>query len=386
MRKGDEEIRWGDVEWRLLLGRVLELPEMQQLRMNQALSEALGGPLGRESKRAGQARARREAVEAMREAAVALELPPGQAPKVEEFKRAARGGALSMSFAAVYGAFEERWELATRLYEERPIPRSPAQRAVQREVGRGRGANLQAPIVGLRMWLEGSPADTSLSASDYHEWAIEHNERRSKGERRAGESTWAICNRLRLSWSRVLAVAQGEIDLQVAQEEELAERLAECGPLVGVELSCWLLELATSETQIKRPGYPRFVARLGRKPHWLLDEIRAYQRGERRFDHAAGSLEGAYLDSYEVAEMIGETRYELRRRLYQRRVGATPHRPDPYIPLPTGLSGARYYWERAAVEAWLAEREVRREERLRDSIAWKRPAGRHKGGLKKRRA
>ena len=27
MRKGDEEARWGDVEWRLLLGRVLELPE-----------------------------------------------------------------------------------------------------------------------------------------------------------------------------------------------------------------------------------------------------------------------------------------------------------------------------------------------------------------------
>jgi predicted DNA-binding transcriptional regulator AlpA len=385
MRRGDEQERWGDVEWRLLMGRVLELPEMQQLRMHQALSEALGATLGRESKRASEARSRREAVEAMREAALALGLPPGQAPKVEEFKRAARGAALSMSFAAVYGAFEDRWELAMRLYEERPIPRSPAQRAVQREVKRGRGANLQAPIVGLRMWLEDSPADTSLSASDYHEWAIEHNERRSEGERRVIEDTWVIHNRLRLSWPRALAVAQGETDLQVAQEEELAERLAGCGPLIDVELACWMLEMRTSETNIKRPGYPRFVARLGRKPHWLLDEIRAYQRGERTFDHGPGSLEGSYLDSHEVAEMIGETRKELRRLLYQRRVGATPHRPDPYLPLPAGLSGARYYWERAAVEAWLAEREASRERRLRDSIAWRRPA-KHKGGSRKRRA
>lgn len=386
MQNSDEEVRWGDVEWRLLLGRVLELPEVQQLRMHQALSEVLGGSLGRESKRASQARSRREAVEAMREAALVLGLPPGQAPKVEEFKRAARGGALSMSFAAVYGAFEDRWELVTRLYEERPIPHSPAQRAVQREVNRGRGANLQAPIVGLRMWLEDSPADTSLSVSDYHEWAIERNERRSEGERRVGESTWEICNRLRLSWPRVLAVTQGETDLQVAQEEELAERLAGCGPLVGVELACWILEMRTSEVQIKRPGYPRFVARLGTRPHWLLDEMRAYQQGERTFAHPPGSLEGSYLDSREVAEMIGETRYELRRRLYQRRVGAKPHRPDPYMPLPAGLSGARYYWERAAVEMWLAEREAWREERLRASIAWKRPARRRKRSSKKRHA
>jgi len=385
VRNSDEEVRWGDVEWRLLLGRVLELPEVQQLRMHQALSEVLGGPLGRESKRASQARSRREAVEAMREAALALGLPPGQAPKVEEFKRAARGGALSMSFAAVYGAFEDRWELATRLYEERPIPHSPAQRAVQREVNRERGANLQAPVIGLRMWLEDSPTDTSLSESDYQEWAVEHNERRSEGERRVIERIWSIRNRLRLSWPRVLAVAQGEIDLQVAQEEELAERMAECGPLVGVELACWLLELPTKEARIKRPGYPRFVARLGTRPHWLLDEIHAYQQGERTFDHPPGSLEGSYLDSYEVAEMIGETRNEVRLRLNRERLGVKPRRPDPHLPAPAGLSGARYYWERPAVETWLAEREARREERLRASIAWKRPAGRHKGGPKKRR-
>jgi predicted DNA-binding transcriptional regulator AlpA len=384
VRNSDEEVRWGDVEWRLLLGRVLELPEMQQLRMHQALSEALGATLGRESKRASEARFRREAVEAMREAAVALGLPPGQAPKVEEFKRAARGGALSMSFAAVYGAFEERWELATRLYEERPIPRSPAQRAVQREVKRGRGANLQAPIIGLRMWLEDSPADTSLSASDYHEWAIEHNERRSEDERRVIEDTWVIHNRLRLSWPRVLAVAQGETDLQVAQEEELAERLAGCGPLVGVELACWLLELPTKEARIKRLGYPRFVARLGRNPHWLLDEIHAYQQGERTFDHPTGSLEGSYLDSHEVAEMVGMPRRDMLARLYHERVRFT--RSDAHVPPPAGLSGARYYWERAAVEAWLVKREVRQEELLREAIAWKRPARRRKRSPKNRRA
>ena len=91
--------------------------------------------------------------------------------------------------------------------------------------------------------------------------------------------------------------------------------------------------MRTSEVQIKRPGYPRFVARLGTRPHWLLDEMRAYQQGERTFAHPPGSLEGSYLDSREVAEMIGETRYELRWRLYHD-VSAPRTDPIPTCPYP----------------------------------------------------
>lgn len=56
MRPNDDEAQRSDAEWRLLLARVLELPEAQQLRMQRALSDAVGGRLGQETERDAKAR------------------------------------------------------------------------------------------------------------------------------------------------------------------------------------------------------------------------------------------------------------------------------------------------------------------------------------------
>jgi hypothetical protein len=128
-----------DVEWEVLLARVLDLPEAEQLKVQHGLTEALGGRLGKETARAKQTRLRYEALEALRAAAQHLGLPPGQAPTTTEFKKAASEANLPMTFNAVYEAFEKSWETATRIYRGEKVPATAAQRAARRAIlGRNR--------------------------------------------------------------------------------------------------------------------------------------------------------------------------------------------------------------------------------------------------------
>jgi hypothetical protein len=122
-----------DLEADILLARILELPSGQQARVYEVLEEMLGEErLGIETERSRQVRARLDAVQAMREATAHLGLRKGQAPSVAEFKKAARETKLCMGFGSVYAAFDRRWELATRFYEDLPIPLTAAQRRIQR--------------------------------------------------------------------------------------------------------------------------------------------------------------------------------------------------------------------------------------------------------------
>lgn len=114
-----------DGEREVLLARVLDLPVAQQLQVHHDLTEALGGQLGRETARAKQARLRHEALAGMRAAAAHLGLPDGRAPTVTQFKQAAGETELPMTFKAVYAAFENRWETASRFFEARRSPRLP---------------------------------------------------------------------------------------------------------------------------------------------------------------------------------------------------------------------------------------------------------------------
>src|SRR5271169_4411009 len=115
MRPGDREYeRRENNEWEVLLARALDLPQAEQLKIHKALSDCLGGQLGQETERARQARARVEALEALGAAAEHLGLPDGQAPTVPEYKQAAKETKLPMTFSAVYRAFDESWELASR--------------------------------------------------------------------------------------------------------------------------------------------------------------------------------------------------------------------------------------------------------------------------------
>lgn len=211
-----------DVEAEILLARVLELPAGKQLRVYEALVEMLGEQrLGIETERSRQVRARRDAVQAMREAAAHLGLPPGEVPDVAEFRKAASETKLCMGFNSVYAAFDRRWSLATCFYEGLPIPLTAAQRRIRRTSRTQR----QDPVSALRLWWAETSPRRNSPGSDYRDWAVERNERRAEGQKRVLESTSSLCERLAVSWREAVAVASGEKTLDEAQRDTKEARL-----------------------------------------------------------------------------------------------------------------------------------------------------------------
>jgi hypothetical protein len=348
-------------EFALLLGRVLELSGGRQLEFHKALTDVLSRRLGTETKRAEHVRRRLDAVESVRLAAKQLGLPEGQAPSVEQFKEASRATKLPMGFATVHRVFDGRWELACRYYQGLPVPRNAAQRAVSRE-GR-RHAPREDALVGLRMWLRELPSVAGRTQIGYQEWAVERNEHRPLGHKRVLEMTSRVASRLQLSWPYAVAVAAEEMSLTEARERYLDDLINGTGPLVGWEAASYLLELPKRRTGATPPGYPNPAMVLHRKPHWLLAEIRAYESGERKFKPARHS-EDRFMDDGEVAEALGLDYRQMCSRL-------RPTNPDPRrAPLPAGRSGHHNYWERATVEDWLRKERARKEERVRDRVAY----------------
>jgi hypothetical protein len=221
------------VEHEALLARVLALPEREQLQIHEALSASLGGRLGRETERTRQARVRHEALEAMRAAAEHLDLPETRAPTIPQYKQAAKETSLPLTFNAVYRAFEENWEIATRFYLGQEVPRTAAQRAVQRAAHGRNTTTREAPLTGVRLFLSQDPPPASTTRHDYDEWARERNEALAPGELRVVELGDSIRRVLGTGWERCLAVARDEMTLEEAQALTLAELLSEAGPLVG---------------------------------------------------------------------------------------------------------------------------------------------------------
>ena len=353
MRPGDRVYpQRENIEREVLLARILELPPGEQHWLHQELGESIGGPIGVELERARQARLRNEAIEAMRIAAEYLQLPDGQAPSVNEFKRAARESELPMSFSTVYGAFEERWELATRFYERDDIPPTAAQRAVRRAIGARNRTDKEAPITGLRLFVAQDPPPRSTGRDDYQEWAREYNENLPDGGQRLVENSDHIRKVTRAGWLQCLAVARNQMTLDEAQEQTLKSVLAESGPLIGHHHASWLLGLSPNSRHAGRAGFPPPVVCLG-KSNWLwrISDIRAFGKGKRRFSHDKGALQGAYMDSDEVSARLGVGGVALRNRIFC----AQQTRAWDRAPEPTGRAGKRLYWERVAFERWLTE-------------------------------
>jgi hypothetical protein len=339
-----------DVEWEVLLARVLQQPEADQLRIQHGLTEALSGRLGKETARAKQTRLRYKALEALRAAAQQQKLPPGQAPTTTEFKEAASEANLPMTFNAVYEAFEKSWETASRIYRGEKAPATAAQRAARRALlGRNR-TDHEPPIAGLRLFLTQDPPPRSTGLADYVDWAREVNDDPPPGMRPVIGSAHHIRRISRASWARCLAVARNEMTLEEAQEETLDEQLSESGPLVGHHLASWILGVPVDKRLSARPGYPEPVVCLGKSNWlWLLSDVRAYGAGKRVFRHSRGHLQRTYMDSTELAE-----RFEINCGSLQQRINAEGDARGT-IPPRTGRAGKRLYWERPQVERWLEE-------------------------------
>jgi hypothetical protein len=352
-RRGDRVYqRKQDIDWEVLLGRVLDLPEAEQLKVHQGLTESLGDRLGKETARAKQARVRHEAVEALQAAAEHLGLPAGQAPLIREFKRAAGETELPMTFNAVYEAFEQNWETASRFYRKQPVPATAAQRGVRRAIlGRNR-TDKEPPLSGLRLFLAQDPPPRSTCGADYQAWAREMNEDLPLGCKRLVESPEQIHESLRASWNGCLAVARNETTLEAAQQQLLDQMLAEAGPLVGHVLASWMLGLSNANRVSSRRGYPEPVFCL-RRGNWLwrMSDIRAYGEGKSDFRHPKGHLQNVYMQSYELAERLNLGAGALQMRLDK------AHAANDWenVPRPAGKTAQRNYWERAFVERWLEE-------------------------------
>ena len=353
MSRGDREYkRPENNEWEVLLARVLDLPQTEQLRIHQVLSDSLGGQIGQETERARQARARLEALETMRRAAEYLGLPDGQAPTIPEFKQAAKQTKLPMTFSAVYRAFDENWEVASRFYRGESIPPTAATQAVRRAIlGRNR-TDKEAPITCLRLFLAQEPPPASTEHAAYEAWARERNENLPPGVKRVVESANHIRTISRAGWLRCLAVARNEMTLEEAQEQALGDYLSESGPLVGQHLASWVLGLSPHSRHAKRAGYPEPVVCLNQTNWlWLLSDIRAYGNGKRDFTHAKGSAQHTYLDSSEMAALL-----KIRVDVLRARTFSAQSRSDwSRVPRQAGNVGKGLYWERATVERWLAE-------------------------------
>jgi predicted DNA-binding transcriptional regulator AlpA len=375
MRETQRKRAWRSpsmAEYELLLARLLELPEAQQLRVYEGLTEALGGRLGQETEREKLAGQRAEAMKAMKQAAEYLGLPSGKAPKVAQFKRAARETELSMGFKAVYEAFDGMWELAMRCYEELPIRLNAAQRAVMREIHRGSSKHLQAALVGLRMWLDESPPNTGLTPTDYEDWAREKNEKPAPGSRRLLEKASTISAHLWIPWSYAVPVAKREMTLEDAQKIYADEQLKVAGVIVPLEIAAYLMGLPTGDRNIDRPGYPRYTALIHGKPHWLLSDIHAYQNGTRDFRHGPGIFQRSYMDALEVAKSIGVSRNHLRVLLRE------ANGKYWQVPKPAGLTKNQPYWLRSDVARWMKARDERQADRVRTLTALKRTPHRRK--------
>jgi hypothetical protein len=342
------------VEREVLLVRVLALPEREQLEIHEALSASLGGRLGRETERARQARLRREALAAMRAAAEHLDLPETQAPTIPEYKRAASEASLPLTFNAVYRAFEESWEIATRFYLGEEVPATAAQRSARRAIlGRNR-TDKEAPLSGVRLFLAQDPPPVSTTRADYYEWARERNETLAPGELRVIELGDSIRTVLRTGWERCLAVARDEMTLEEAQALTLSEQLSEAGPLVGHHLASWYLGLSPHGRHAKRPGYPQPVVCLGTTNWlWLLTDIEAFKRGKRDFAHEQGALQDTYIDAHDLAALLHLGTTRLKGRL-EREDGATTKTWER-LPKPTGRAGKGLFWDRAYAQRWLDE-------------------------------
>lgn len=364
-----ENVEREDDEFVILLGRVLELPAARQLEFHRALSDALGGRLGSETERAGHARRRLEALESMRLAAKQLGLPEGQAPLVREFKEASRVTQIPMSFTTIHKAFDGRWELACRYYQGLPVPLNAAQRAIPREGGKR--FRREDALLGLRMWLKELPSAAGRDQTSYRDWAVERNEQRPSGRKRVLEMPSSVASRLRLSWPFAVAVAAEEMTLDEARERYLNELINGSGPLVGWEAVAHLLELPKRWKGATPPGRPNPVTLLHRKPHWLLADVRAYENGQRVFEPAR-HLEGRFMTAEEVGSVLDLNYEQTRARL---------RRPNPslrYSPPPAGRSGRHNYWERETVERWVTREAQRREERMRDRVAYNRASPQRK--------
>jgi hypothetical protein len=337
---GDLELD-GDVA--ALLRRFYELAHAQQLAAAELICAYLAANEG-EPRSLAALREQSEGLRILTEVAAELRLPTGVAPTVRAFNQSDRARAAGWNASRIVRVFG-RWSFATDHIEGRQVRQSAAQRAAERAARRGVSRNREDYLVGLRRWLDTSPA--TETTQDYDAWRAEHNATLGAGE--SPVVTYSMLRKaFRCDWPDLIAVARGELTLKNADGRTRRKSLPrEEGPhgLIGFAEVRMLLGLKTTAARrvTRDPAFPApaYVHPRGAWQRlWKRADVERFLAGDPVDDRGV-SLQDLYMDAAAVAEALGVAQITVT-------TGSTPR-----VPSPTVRIGGLQLWLRKQINTQL---------------------------------
>lgn len=331
----------------LFVQRFHELSDEEQLRVYREIRAYLGEAIV-ETKVERRLDEQLAALEAMRAVAGELGLAVGQAPSPNQFDAVAAKVAPGWNRSRVVRAWG-RWRHAKTVFLGKRTPLSATREARKREAGSA-GPH-EDPVSAVRLWLASEPR--SLIQPAYNHWAAEYNDALAPGELRVPSRAVTISSRLGLIWEVCIGVARGEYSLEDAPRRRSFTRetvIRGEHNFIGLSETVALLKTthptASARTTYRR-GFPTPVLiKLGRR-FWLQEDIEAYVAGKPVPARHANELGARYLDSKEVAALVGIAEETLRSY------------GSPRVPRPTAVVKGMKLWLRSEAEehnaAWQAE-------------------------------
>ncbi len=336
-------------EARLLIQRALVLPLLERFQVFEALRADLAENLSDQNEVNRIILLRQQAVEAIRDVAMHLELEPGVAPKTDEFNRAAAELDLGWTSSKVARVWE-RWRFCCDAYLGRRTAETPSRRRRRQWRGRPAGPRTdEQRMAGLQAWLA-EPGEETMDS--YNEFVEGYNADLPEDRQRLVRAE-ALQKHYALNWARLVAVAKGNMTIEDAMDSELVETLPR-GPeaIVGLAAVARVLGTTIQDTNGRAgrdENFPVPVAEIMGNRAWLLSDIRRYRKGLAAPKREVNQLQAEYMDARQVREQLNMTKERFGRAIYKRRWD--------WVPPPAGaVTNGTFYWRRREVEYWLKGR------------------------------
>jgi predicted DNA-binding transcriptional regulator AlpA len=327
-----------------LRAKLAGLPDREKFELFDLLRDDLTASLAPESEASRQVDERKAALDAIRQVAGHLDLPPTKAPTAQEFDAAVRGLHIDWTSARVIRVWE-RWRLAKKAYLGQSTPPGVGRK------GRARGATGRCLseaecLAGVRAWLETEPEAETMPA--YEAFVAER-----RANAKPGELKPALGNTLRrrfaLPWPQIVAAARAEITIEDAREVALAEAMPRGTrqAIVGVAAIARLIEMSSggAEEVVQDDAFPAPVAEIRGHRAWLVRDVKRYRKGLDCSGRREGELQALFVDQPELEKRLALNQRTLWRMIRAKRWDRVP---QPEGALATGV----YYWRRDKIELW----------------------------------
>jgi hypothetical protein len=208
-------------------------------------------------------------------------------------------------------------------------------------------------LAGVRAWLATDPPKVTQLA--YMDWRKEWNNTRPEGALPYPVPA-SIRQGLNLTWRTTVEVARGEITVEDARKDEFRHTRS-----INTGEHHFVTRMDIAQIADKNPGvtdvmthahdFPTPVLVKGKRRLWLLEDVEAYLAGSAVPEREVNELGHLYMNSQEVAELLGRDRTSINRsRLSD-------------IPEPVFRSHADRLWRRRDAEAFKKEHDRRKARR-----------------------